>query len=247
VPVTNYKTIFRADFKPDLGFYDKLFQMASELPGYKDWVTTGLAVTLQDFDERCSFSLAHNFFVYVRDMKPQDNSKFDDDRIKEIVDKIPSRLKLTRFQRIGLRSWFLNPVKMKFEELVFVANEKFLVHTKEIREAISSSPTDVAYSIHFDERKLKVALRAGPMKREEVEAQFVPDRNSNFAVKERALPTEELFEDFPAVALLIDIDASQSDVAADDLGKFLTDAQALQAKLSENIVKYVLGLAPKGK
>lgn len=247
MPVTNYKTIFRADFKPDLGFYDKLFQVASELPGYKDWATTGLAVTLQDFDERCSFSLAHNFFVYVRDMKPQHSSKFDGDRIKAIVDTVPARLKLTKFQRLGLRSWFLSPVKMKFEELVFIVNEKFLVRTKEIEEAISPSPTDVAYAVHFDEEKLKVALRAGPMRRGEVEAQFVPDRNSNFAVKERALPTEELFEDIPEVALLMDIDASQSDVEVSKLGEFLTDAQALQAKLSENIVKYVLGLAPKGK
>jgi hypothetical protein len=136
---------------------------------------------------------------------------------------------------------------MKFDELVFVANEKFLVHSKEIKEAISSAPTDVAYAIHFDEGKLKVALRAGPVRRDEVEAQFAPDRNSNFAVKERALPAEELFEDLPMVALLMDIDTSRSDVQAADLGQFLTDARALQAKLSENIVKYVLGLAPRGK
>jgi hypothetical protein len=88
VPVTNYKTIFRADYMPDLGFYDKLFQVASELPGYKDWVTTGLAVTLQDFDNRCSFSLAHSFFVYARDMKPQHDSKFDDERIKELAKSV---------------------------------------------------------------------------------------------------------------------------------------------------------------
>lgn len=247
MPATNYKTIFRADYKPDLGFYDKLFQVASELPGYKDWITTGLAVTLQDFDNRCSFSLAHNFFVYVRDMKPLEDPNFDGGRIKEIVDEVPPRLKLAKFQRLGLRCWFLSPVKMKFEELVFVANEKFLLRTKEIKEAISPSPTDVAYAVHFNEGKLKVVLRAGPMRREEVEAQFVPDRNSNFVAKERALPSEELFGDVPEVALLIDIDASQNDVEAGDLGKFLADAWALQAKLSENIVRYVLGLAAKAK
>jgi hypothetical protein len=48
---------------------------------------------------------------------------------------------------------------MKFEELVFVANEKFLLRTKEIKEAISPSPTDVAYAVHFNEGKLKVAIR----------------------------------------------------------------------------------------
>ena len=243
----NYKTIFRADYKPNLGFYDRLFQIASELPGYKDWMTTGLAVTLQDFDDRCSFSLAHNFFVYMRDMKAQGDQKFDDGRIREIVDTVPGRLKLDKFQRLGLRCWFLCPAKMKFEELVFVANEKFLLRTKEISEAISPSPTDVAYAVHFNEGKLKVVLRAGPMRREEVEVQFIPDRNTNFAVKERALPSEELFGDLPEVGLLIDIDASQGDVEAKDLGKFLADADALQAKLSENIVKYVFGLPGRAK
>ena len=34
MPLTNYKTVFRADYKPDLAFYDKLFQVPSELPGY---------------------------------------------------------------------------------------------------------------------------------------------------------------------------------------------------------------------
>ena len=247
MPTANYKTIFRADYKPDLGFYDKLFQVASELPNYKDWITTGLAVTLQNFEDRCSFSLALNFFAYVRDMKPQDDQKFDGDRIKEIVDRVPARLKLTQFQRLGLRCWFLCPVKMKFEELVFVANEKFLLRTKDIKDAISPSPTDVSYAVHFNEGKLKVVLRAGPMRREEVEAQFLPDRNTNFAVKERALPSEEFFGDLPEVGLLIDIDASQNDVEAGDLGKFLADAHALQAKLSDNIVKYVLGLAAKRK
>ncbi len=245
--VTNYKTVFRADYKPALSFYQKLFPIASELSGYKDWITTGLAITLQDFDERCSVSLAHNFFVYVRDMKPQHDAKFDITRMDAIVNKVPVQLDLDKFQRLGLRCWFLQPVKMKFEQLVFVVNDKFLLQSKDIKEGICSSPTDVAYTVHFDEGRLKVKLRVGPMKKDEVEMQFQPDRNSNFAVKERTLPSEELFADIPDVALLMDIDISQDEIKRDGIKGFLGDSLALQSKLSENIVKYVLGLPAKGK
>jgi hypothetical protein len=85
------------------------------------------------------------------------------------------------------------------------------------------------------------------MKREEVDNQFLPDRNSNFAVKERALPSEELFSNIPEVSFLIDIDASQTDVKLNGLVKFLAEAQALQVKLSKNIVQYVFGVRAKGK
>jgi hypothetical protein len=247
VPLTNYKTVFRADFKPKLSFYPQLFDTASQLTGYKDWITTGMAITLQDFDTRTSFSLAHNFLAYVRDMYPKENLENDAKRIAEIAEKVPARLGIDNFQRLGFRCWFLLPVEMNFTQLVFVVAEKFLVQNKEIKESICHAPTDAAYAVHFNEGDLKVALRAGPMKREEVDNQFQPDRNSNFAVKERALPSEELFGSIPEASFLIDIDASQMDVKRDGLVKFLAEAQALQVKLSKNIVQYAFGVRTKGK
>jgi len=245
--VTSYKTVFRADYKPSLGFYPKLFPVAAELSGYKDWVTTGLAVTLQNFDERCSVSLAHNFFVYVRDMKRQDDAKFDNTMIQPVIENVPARLGIDTFQRLGLRCWFLQAVKMQFEQLVFIVNDKFFLQTKDIKEGICRSPSDAAYAVHFNEAGFKVRLRVGPMKREEVEAQFLPDRNSNFAVRERALPSEELFGDIPEVALLMDIDISSIEIKSNEIAKFFENSQALQTKLSENIVKYVLGVPERGK
>jgi hypothetical protein len=241
-----YKAVFRADYKPSLGFYDKLFPIVSALSGYEDWITTGLSVTLQNFDARCSFTLAHNLFVYVRDMKPQ-RAEFDEDRIQAIIESVPKGLGIKQFQRLGYRCWSLCQVKMKFEELVFVVNDKFLLQSKEIKEAICPLPTDVAYVVHFDHGNLRVKLRIGPMKREETEAQFQPDRNTNFAVKERALPAEELFEDIPETSLLMDFDVSQNEGRVSELPKFFGEAKALQSQLSENVVKYVFGVPSKGK
>jgi hypothetical protein len=66
-------------------------------------------------------------------------------------------------------------------------------------------------------------------------------------VKERVLPSDELFRNVPTVSLLIDIDVSQNETKIGGLDKFLTEAQALQAKLSKNIIQYVFGLPAKGK
>jgi hypothetical protein len=206
-----------------------------------------MAITLQDFDTRTSFSLAHNFLAYVRDMHPRENLEHDAKRIAEIAEKVPPHLDIDSFQRLGFRCWFLLPVEMNFAQLVFVVADKFLVQNKEIKETICRSPTDTAYAVHFVEGDLKVVLRTGPMKREEIDNQFQPDRNSNFAVKERALPSEELFSNVPETSFLIDIDASQANVKRDGLAKFLTEAQALQVNLSKNIVQYVFGIRAKGK
>jgi hypothetical protein len=149
-------------------FYPKMFALASEISGYKDWLTTGLAVTLQDFDERTSFTLAHSFFAYSRDMNPKEGPEPDAKRIAEIVQKIPPPLELDRFERLGLRCWFLYPVEMKFDQLVYVVGDKFLVQSKEIKEGICPSPTDVAYHVHFNDGDLKVKLRAGPIVRDEL-------------------------------------------------------------------------------
>jgi hypothetical protein len=245
--LANYKAVFRADFKPKLSFYTHMFDTAALLGGYKDWLTTGTAITLQDFEVRSSLSLTHSFFAYVRDMHPKENLDTDSKRIQEIINTVPEHVGIDMFERVGFRCWFLQSVEMRFDQLVFVVADKFLVQNKEIKERICPAPTDAAYTVHFADGKMTVALRTGPMKREEVEAQFLPDRNSNFAVRDRTLPSEELFKSVPEVAMLIDIDVSQKNVKREGLEKFAADAQGLQEQLSKNIVQYVFGLRGKEK
>jgi hypothetical protein len=242
VSLINYKTVFRADFKALMGFYDKMFTIASRFNGFPDWVTTGLAITLQNFDARSSCTLSDKFFVYARDVKVPSSTWNDDEKIREMLKTVPSELKLSAFSRLGFRSWFLFPVKMGFGELVYLFGEKFLQQTKEISEGICPSPTDLGFAAHFDDEELTAHLRVGPMKREETEQQFGPDRMSNFAVKERALPPEELFADIPEVSLLIDIDIFRSNAQATEIDQFYEKSQALRDRVSDNIAKYVFGL-----
>lgn len=240
----NYKTIFRADYKPSLDFYDKLFPIASKLQGYPDWRTDRLTITLQNFDEQCSFSLAHTNFVYVRDMERERARGQDDKRIEVALGAVQSHLQIQNYERVGLRCWFVQAVAMSFDDLVSLVSEKFFVQSKQIKDGICPQPTDVAYAVHFEDNDLEVRLRAGPLKRDEIELQFQPDRG-NLPLKKRTLPSEELFSEFPEASLLMDIDTSRKKVSSKEISQTYTDAQTLQSKLSQNIARYVFGITEK--
>jgi hypothetical protein len=78
---------------------------------------------------------------------------------------VVTKLNKREYTRVGLRSWFLTPVEMNFDQLVAIVSEKFVVDNKQIREGICPAPTDCAYSVHFREADSLVVLRVGPLKR----------------------------------------------------------------------------------
>lgn len=242
MPPTNYKTVFQANYKPTLDFYSHMYKMASGLPDYPDWITTGLAVTLQNFDDWCSVTLAHSSFMYIREIQKDNPKNGDKKRIQKMLEVLVPALGVELMQRIGMRCWFLSPVEMKFDQLVEVISKRFLIDNKEIREGICPEATDVAYAVHFIDNDFKVQLRVGPMRREEIEMQFVPNRNVNVPVKKRTLPPEELFADMPDVSLLMDIDVSRTDVKSKDLPAIFEEGQKLHERLSDNIAKYVFSV-----
>jgi len=244
--LTNYKTVFKVDYKPHLDFYDKIFSIAATLSGYPDWFTTGLAVTLQNLDLWSSFTLTHNSFFYIRDLKKEQAKGQDEERISGMWSTVLEKIKYRDYQRRGLRSWDMYAVSMSFENLVSIVSDKFLAQSKEIKEGICPVPSDVAYMVHFLDNSLKVQLRVGPVKKEELEVHFQPDRNANLPVAKRSFPAAELFAEFPEVSLFIDIDVSKNDVKEADLQNVYAEGQEIHSRLSQNIVKYVLGLKGKG-
>ena len=239
---TNYKTVFKADYKPRLDFYAHMYSVASALPGYPDWLTTGLAVTLQNLEDWCSFTLTHNSFAYVREIQKDNQKHGDDKRIHTILDTLLPTLEIETYQRMGLRCWFLSSVTMKFEELVELVSERFFVDNKAIRQGICPAPTDVAYAVHFMDNEFRVQLRVGPLRRDEMELQFLPNRNANVPVSKRSLPPDELFAGLPEVSLLMDIDVSRTDVKSKELPEAYVNSQEIQHRLVQNIARYVFGL-----
>src|SRR5579863_9230335 len=118
VALANYKIIFRVDYKPTLGFFSKMFSIASGVQGYPDWRSDGLSITLQNLEVWCSFHLGPNLFTYVREVKKEEAPGGDDKRIRAILENVTPKLEKGAYSRVGLRCWFLYPVTMSFENLV---------------------------------------------------------------------------------------------------------------------------------
>ena len=216
--------------------------MAYALPDYPDWLATGLTATVQNLEDWCSVHLSFNSVMYSREIQKNNEKYGDEKRIKKMLEVVLPKLGVDSFERVGLRCWFISPVEMKFEQLVEVVAKRFLLDNKEIRDGICPEPIDVAYAVHFLDTNFKVQLRVGPVRRDELEAQLVPNRNINVPVSKRTLTPEELFADLPSVGLLADIDVSRTDVKAKDLSGLFEQGLALHEKLSLNIGKYVFGV-----
>jgi len=234
-----HKTIFRVDYRPALAFYDRLYSVAASMGGYPDWWTDGHSVTLQNFEDHCSFRLGYNSAVYAQDMKGSPNE--DNVRIREAIVSLVSIPKDGRYQRVGLRRIYLSPTQMEFGDLVSLVADKFLRQDPEIEDGICPSPTDVSYVVVFSEASAKVNLAVGPTRRDELESALQPDMN-NFSPKERGVSVKDLYQSYPEVSLLIGIDCATEDVSPERLVGVYEDAVSLHEKLVQNVVHYVFGL-----
>lgn len=237
--MNHYKTIFRADYKPLLSFYDKLYSVSQVFKDYPDWWTDRFSVTLQNFEVHCSVQLAHNWYVYAQDAKGESDE--DDNRIREVIEVAASSLGLAEYKRVGFRRIYFYPVSMEFENLVQVVADKLLVQNEQVRRGICPHPDDVAYVVDFGVDSAKIKLRAGPVRGEELERHLQPDRNNNFPVKERFLQANEIYPGLE-VGLLVDLDYGREAVKASEILDFYIAAVAFHEKLTKNIVNYIFGL-----
>ena len=237
--VAYHKTIFRADYRPSVRFYDKLYSLAASVEGYPDWWTEGLSLTLQNYDRHCSIQLRHNFSAYGQDMKGK--AEEDDTRIRQAIGLITSIPRDGEYQRVALRRMYLHPVSMTFADLVSVVGEKFLAQNAQIREGICPTPTDLSYVVDFQEASAKVKLRTGPMRRDELESHLQPDRQNNFSPKERSLSAGELYSDYAEVSLFTDVDYFEEGVKETELVGAYETALSFHEKLAKNVLNYVFG------
>jgi hypothetical protein len=238
--VNYYKTIFRLDYVPMLKFYDELYSLSQKFHGYPDWWTDRLSVTLQNFDLHCSLHLAHTSCVYTQDTKGDRDE--DDRRIREAIDLAAASMGIAEYKRIGFRRMYLYEASMKFENLVSLFADKFLAQNEEIKAGICPEPEDVAYVVDFADGSAKIKLRAGPVRREELQLHLQPDRSNNFPGKERSMPGAEIYSSCPEVGLLIDLDYSREAVKPSEAGGVYEGAVAFHEKLGRNIVNYLFGL-----
>ncbi len=80
-----YKTIFEVRYPSKLEFFNVFIAAAQAFDGYPDWEVSSLAVSLRNFEKRCSLNIQHNRFVYDQD---SDDPSVTDKDIKEALEKL---------------------------------------------------------------------------------------------------------------------------------------------------------------
>ncbi|PYL09978.1 MAG: hypothetical protein DME33_02370, partial [Verrucomicrobia bacterium] len=99
-----YKTIFLAQFRPELTFFAEFRTAASKLGGYPDWATNANSVTLRDYKTRSSTSIAPQAIGFTQD---SDDIANESKRLNEALGILPKELNIQRFIRIGFRRQYL--------------------------------------------------------------------------------------------------------------------------------------------
>jgi hypothetical protein len=99
-----YKTIFLAQFRPELGYFNQFRMAASRLSGYPQWGTDANSVTLRDYKTRCSGAIATNSIGFSQDSEDITTTS---KRLKEALEVVPRELNVQKLFRIGYRRQYL--------------------------------------------------------------------------------------------------------------------------------------------
>ncbi|WP_456437844.1 hypothetical protein [Psychroserpens sp.] len=197
------KALFQVRFKPDLSYYDKLFEHKDLFTAFPHWQTDRMKIMLRDYDKRHSVAIQHDKLTY-------DTDKYVPKNCDEVIGIIHKNYKQfakdENFGRLGHRFFMLVPLSIQFEELIHILNLKLF--SKDFMSAIDGEPHDSTVTLTSKHDDIDYRLQIGPMKAEEV-PKFISynvenhvDPNSNTKFTEMA----SLVENHPEVSLYLDLD-----------------------------------------
>lgn len=236
-----YKTIFQARYKAELKFYNLYISAAQQFPEYADWVTDRFKITLKDYNNHCSLTIAHNSFGYEQDSTDVD---LEIKNISRTIERLPTALDVGSFLRLGYRQLYLISVDMPFESLVSIMNIKFFSQNNKLRQIIPSTVEDLMFRFNTSEEQYKHHISLGPIRKAEIPQwiNFNADNHLN------ALTAEEDYriieQKYPETAVFIDIDFFQlsQQIPGSELLPFLDIARQKVREIATGLSEYLFSL-----
>ncbi len=243
-----YKTIFLAQFRPELSYFNQFRTAASKLSGYPQWGTDANSVTLRDYKTRCSVAIATNSICFSQDSEDITTTS---KRLQEALEVVPRELNVQKLFRIGYRRQYLASFEGSFEDLVTILDVKLLSQKKELLQRLPSIKTDLLYRVDLKDGQNMYHLTIGPVRRQEVPnwIQFEPE--NHLAPDVRQEQYLSILASYPEVATLIDIDMyrASSDIPITDSISFVELAERKTAELARSLNDYLFsaGVTTNGK
>ncbi|MFQ6042021.1 MAG: hypothetical protein ACE5PV_14275 [Candidatus Poribacteria bacterium] len=236
-----YKTIFQARYKPSLNFYDLLMPAAQRMTEYPHWQTSRLSVVLRDFDKHCSLVIGHNAFGYEQDSSDE---AMEEQYIQHALAELPQALEIKDFIRLGFRRNYLVRVDMPFESLVTVLSVKLLSQNEQLRRIMPERVEDMIYRVDSSEEPYQFHFTIGPVRKQEIPRYLVYNQAHHLPPESAAGDYQAIVEEYPPVALFMDIDIYwlEEQLQLKDAALFVADARPKVHQIATELTNYLFEL-----
>lgn len=232
--------MFQLQYKAELKFLRLLVPTAERLVDiYPDWEADQTSVTLKNFEKHCSLAIQHNSLLYEQD---SEDFETEDRFIQHILKEVPSTLEIEVFSGFGYRRQYLVPVNLSFEALIKVMKVKLLSMDGYLSEVLSEKVGDLMYRLKFIDQEFQYNLTVAPVKKEEILSQIIYNRNNHLNPTTAIEDFQIIFEEYPSVAILIDIDFYRPNetISVRDIRNSLELAREKTSNLTSGITKHLL-------
>lgn len=238
------KTLFVANYAPYLDFYNNLFHACAKVPGYPDWRTNVLSVTLQDLDHYASATVAHNNIAFDHDFP---DATTEQQHVQETFGTLPAGLGVKVWNRFGLRRWYVIPVTTEFDDLMKLVSVKFLSQNRGLKRILPYPVTDCLYRVFVGEDDDKATLTIGPVRRNEIK-DYVPfNRQDHLKVQSAEADYQALIQRHPELAVYCEIDVYKAieGLGSDELLPFYQEACQKCDRFADGVVTYLFSVDPE--
>lgn len=234
-----YKSIFQVRYKPELRFYEHMYEAAQKVNWMPDWETDRLKVTVSDSESHCSITIAHDSFTYAQDSS---DIQLEGKNINSILNILPEALQLKSFGRFGFRQWYLIPVTYSFEELASILEVKLFSQDEKLRAILPKDFQDLMYVVIRDEGKFRAKITIGPVKKSEAAPLIPYDKQYHLGAENREERYRSIVAEYPEVAVFLDIDYFQLDTAnklqVQEAAVFYSTAARRIAQMAKDLCEY---------
>ena len=218
------KSIFAAEYKPEIIFFKLMNSAAEAFPEYKDWQTNALSFTLHDYIHRCSVVISSGKFTYSQD---SNDDNMEEKNIEKVIDSLPEALKLSSYNRLGYRRKYLIPVKMTFNELVTILNIKLYSQKPELTKILPSNIDDLLYRFFASDGDFRYRITVGPVEKKEIPQNIAFNQDLHLNPENRDDDYRSIIDKYPDVSVFIDFDIyrKEDSIPREEISLFWKEAK----------------------
>lgn len=235
------KAVFQVRYKPNLGYYNHMYNHSDLFSDYNNWETDRLRLTFRNFDSKESIVIRHDSIGYETDEFKQSKVEEGADLINEYIKETESDDSITR---LGYRTWALCPVEMDFNDLKEILNLKLF--NLDFLKLSNNDPTDLTVTIVGEEGDLKYRMMIGPMRNVEVPNYISYNTDNHIDPNSVNKYTEvaKIYSSYPEVSFFMDLDiykaiSKDSKIGKDEIENFKSDSIKLMKDQSKKLLNHI--------